>query len=225
MGVAAMSVAERMIDAVKAGDADALRAILAAEPQAATARAEGGDSPLLTALYHGRRDLAEVMLAHGRRPDAFEAAAVGDVDALRSAVDAEPDLVNRLSHDGWTLLHLAGFFRHVDAVRLLLERGADVGAVSSNPMRNTPLHAAMAGPLPVEGLRLLLDAGADVNARQHGGYTALQSAAQHGRIDLIDLLMDAGADPDAATDDGRRPVDMAKDEAVREHLRARGAAA
>jgi ankyrin repeat protein len=220
-----MSVAMRMIDAVKAGDADALRAILAAEPEAATVRADGGDSPLLTALYHGRRDLAEVMLAHGRRVDAFEAAAVGDLDVLRAALDAEPDLVNRLSHDGWTLLHLAGFFRHVDAVRLLLERGASVGAVSTNPMRNTPLHAAMAGPLPVEGLRLLLDAGADVDARQHGGYTALQAAAQHGRIDLVDLLLDAGADPDAATDDGRRPIDMARDEQVKAHLRSRGAAA
>jgi ankyrin repeat protein len=220
-----MSVAARMIDAVKAGDADALRTILAVEPAAATARVEGGDSPLLTALYHGRRDLAELMLAHGRRLDAYEAAAVGEVDALRAALDAEPDVVNRLSHDGWTLLHLAGFFRHADAVRLLLERGADAGAVSTNAMRNTPLHAAMAGPLPVEGLRMLLDAGADVNARQHGGYTALQSAAQHGRVDLIDLLLDAGADPDAATDDGRRPIDMATDPRVKAHLRARGAAA
>jgi ankyrin repeat protein len=220
-----MGVAARMIEAVKSGDADALRAILTGEPEAATARADGGDSPLLTALYHGRRDLAEVMLQHGRQLDAYEAAAVGDIDALRAALDAEPDAINRISHDGWTLLHLAGFFRHVDAVRLLLERGADVGAVSTNPMRNTPLHAAMAGPLPTEGLRLLIDAGADVNARQHGGYTALQSAAQHGRIDLIDLLLDAGADPDAATDDGRRPIDMAKDDAVKEHLRARGAAA
>lgn len=220
-----MSVATRMIEAVKAGDADGLRAILAGEPEAATARAEGGDSPLLTALYHGRRDLAEVMLAHGRRPDAFEAAAVGDMDALRAALDAEPDVVRRHSHDGWTLLHLAAFFRHVDAVRLLLQRGADVRAVSTNPMRNTPLHAALAGPLPIQGLRLLLDAGADVNARQHGGYTALQSAAQHGHIDVIDLLLERGADVNAATDDGRRPIDMAKEEHVREHLRARGAAA
>lgn len=220
-----MSVAARMIEAVKAGDADALRAILSGEPRAATARAEDGESPLLTALYHGRRDLAEVMMRHGRRLDAYEAAALGDAEALGAALDADPDAVNRVSHDGWTLLHLAGFFRHVDAVRLLLVRGADVAAVSTNPMRNTPLHAAMAGPLPVEGLRLLIDAGADVNARQHGGYTALQSAAQHGRMDLIDLLLDAGADPGAAADDGRRPVDMAKDEQVKAHLRGRGAAA
>jgi ankyrin repeat protein len=220
-----MSVATRMIEAVKAGDADGLRTILTGDAEAATAREEGGDSPLLIALYHGRRDLAELMLSHGRRVDAFEAAAVGDVDALRTALDADPTLASRLSHDGWTLLHLAGFFGHAEAVRLLLERGADPNALSTNPMRNTPLHAGLAGPLPMEGVRLLVDAGADVNARQHGGYTALHSAAQNGKVEIIDLLLDRGADPNAATDDGRRPIDLAKEEGVKEHLRSRGAAA
>lgn len=220
-----MSVATRMIEAVKAGDADGLRAILSGEAEAATARDEGGDSPLLIALYHGRRDLAEVMLSHGRRPDAFEAAAVGDVDTLRTALDAEPGLVSRLSHDGWTLLHLAAFFGHVDAVRLLLERGADANALSTNTLRNTPLHAGLAGPLPVEGVRLLVDAGADVNARQHGGFVPLHSAASRGVAEIIDLLLERGAGPNAAADDGRRPIDFAKEERVREHLRSRGAAA
>ena len=85
--------AAEVIEAVKAGDADALRALLERDPGAAHARADGGDSPLLVALYHGRRDLAELLLAHGRRPDAFEAAALGDMDRLRDALDAEPGAV------------------------------------------------------------------------------------------------------------------------------------
>ncbi|HLM66465.1 MAG TPA: ankyrin repeat domain-containing protein, partial [Longimicrobium sp.] len=197
------------------------------DPAAADARADGGDSPLLVALYHGRRELAEVLLAHGWRPDAFEAAALGDTHRLRAALDAEPSAVTRFSSDGWTLLHLAGFFGHVDAVRLLLERGAGANAVSVNGMRNTPLHAGVAGPAALEAARLLVGAGADVNARQHGGYTALHSAAQHGSIPLIDVLLDGGADPDLPAEDGRRAIDFARERGhgdAAAHLLARGAA-
>lgn len=218
----------QLMDAVKAGDADAVRRILAADPAAAHAREDDGESPLLMALYTGRRELADLLLAHGRRPDGFEAAALGDVERLRALLDAEPSAVTRISSDGWTMLHLAGFFGHVEALRLLLERGADVRAVSINTMRNTPLHATLAGPSGIAGARLLVQAGADVNARQHGGYTALHAAAQHGAIDVIDLLLDAGADLDPTADDGRRAVDFARERghaAAADHLVSRGAAA
>ena len=227
METQAASVAAEMIDAVRAGDADALRAILRRDPAAAGARADGGDSPLLIAMYHGRRDLAELLLEHGWQPDAFEAAALGHTERLRAALDAEPSAVTRFSNDGWTLLHLAGFFGHVEAVRLLLERGAGANAVSVNGMRNTPLHAGVAGPDPLGTARLLVAAGADVSARQHGGYTALHSAAQHGSIALMDLLLDRGADPNAAAEDGPRPIDFAREKGHAEavaHLVARGAA-
>lgn len=227
MSTDAADVVSEMIEAVKAGDADALRRIIQRDRAAAGARADGGDSPLLIALYHGRRDLAELLLAQGRQPDAFEAAALGDAERLQSLLDAEPSAVTRYSNDGWTPLHLAAFFGHADAVRLLLERGSDARAVSINAMRNTPLHAGLAGPRGMDVARLLVDAGAEVNARQHGGYTALHSAAQHGDTSLVDLLLDHGADPNQATEDGRRPVDFARERGHAEaaaRLVARGAA-
>ncbi|HEU0013879.1 MAG TPA: ankyrin repeat domain-containing protein, partial [Longimicrobium sp.] len=210
-----------------AGDADALRALLAEDAAAADARAENGDSPLLAALYHGRRDLAELVRGAGRTLDAHEAAALGDTERLRALLDADPGAVGRLTHDGWSMLHYAAFFGHVEAVRLLLARGADPNQLSTSAMRNTPLHAGLSGPLPAEGVRLLLEAGADVSVRQHGGYAPMHSAAARGSVQLMEMLRARGAETDPVADDGRRPVDFARERGHADAmawLRAHGAA-
>ena len=45
---------------------------------------------------------------------------------------------------------------------------------------------------------MLIAAGADVNATQHGGYTPLHEAAQHGDVEMVELFLSAGADPTIA---------------------------
>jgi ankyrin repeat protein len=66
--------------------------------------------------------------------------------------------------------------------------------------------------------RLLLDSGADVNAQGEGGFTALHAATQNGDEALARLLLERGADPGLAAEDGRLPVDLAQDSALREML-------
>lgn len=162
-------------------------------------------SDLLAAVYRGDDAARDAILAARRPSTVFEAAAVGDLDALRS-YDADPGAV---AEDGFTPLHLAAFFRHPEAVRVLLERGAPAGAVAANPMRVQPLHSAAAGG-DAECVRLLLDAGADVDARQEGGFVALHAAAQNGDSAMVEMLLAAGADPSLATDDGRTAAGLAR---------------
>lgn len=203
-----MTAAESLIDAIKRGDADALRAALAADPTVASRR-DAGPSAVLQAIYHGRRELLPLLLPHVPL-DVHEAAAVGDVDGLRRLVERDGSLVQRVATDGWTPLHLAAFFADAATVSLLLERGGDVAAVSVNSTANTPLHAAIAGRGDPEVIRLLVEAGADVNARGGGGWTPLHLAASRGDVALVEYLLVHGARAAEAGDDGRTAAEIAE---------------
>src|SRR6266542_5425219 len=103
-------------------------------------------SPILEALYQGRMDEAQALLAEQPELDVFEAAATGSNDRLAALLRDDPARATAWSPDGFTPLHLAAFFGHRDAVALLAERGADVGVVSRHEfVRVTPLHSAVAG--------------------------------------------------------------------------------
>jgi ankyrin repeat protein len=152
-------------------------------------------SDVLEAIYRGDAGEAE-RLAAGRELDVFESSALGHAERLRELLDEDPALANAWADDGFQPLGLASFFGHVDAARLLVERGAEVNSASRNPMKVMPLHSAAAAQDPVvryEVAKLLLEAGADPNARQQDEYTPLMAADQHGDQGLRDLLVEHGA--------------------------------
>ena len=80
-------------------------------------------SELLQAIYRGDRARADELLAGDPELDVFEAAAVGRTDRLRELLDQDPALANGWADDGFQPLGLASFFGHVEAARLLVERG------------------------------------------------------------------------------------------------------
>ncbi len=181
-----------IFDAIQSGDAGRVRAVLRADPAQASSRDGKGVSAVLNAQYRRRADLVDAVLEARPELDVFDAAALGHVERLRQLLDEEPDGAGAWSGDGFTPLHLAAFFAQQEAVALLLERGADVGAVARDPMEVQPLHSAVAGR-DAESVRLLLAAGADPDARQHGGWTPLMAARQHQDAEVERLLLDYGA--------------------------------
>jgi uncharacterized protein len=153
-------------------------------------------SELLQAIYRGDTARAEELLADQPELDVFEAAAVGKTERLRELLDQDPSLANAWAEDGFQPLGLASFFGHVEAARLLVERGAEVNSASRNEMKVMPLHSAAATPDPesrYELAKLLLEQGADPNARQQDEFTPLMAADQHRDERLGDLLLEHGA--------------------------------
>ncbi len=186
----------KIFESIKAGDVDAVRAAISDDPAAASTRDDNGLSAVRAALYAHKQDVADVLLEAKPELDVFDAAAAGDVDRLTELLDGDGDLVNAYSEDGYTPLHFAAYFSRGPAVRLLLDRGADVNAVSKNDMEVQPLHSAVAAKAR-EVVAALLLAGADVNARQHGGFTPLMAAEEHDDEEMVRLLQDHGAEESA----------------------------
>jgi ankyrin repeat protein len=151
-------------------------------------------SPVLLALYEGRREDVDRLRAESGELDLFEASALGDVDRLRELLDAGAD-PNEFAPDGFFALGLACFFKHPDAVRLLLDHGADVHQRARNEqIQVLPIHSAAANNGSVEIVRMLLDAGADVNVTQPGGFRAIDAARQEQNEQLERLLLERGAE-------------------------------
>jgi len=67
---------------------------------------------------------------------------------LTELLAEDPELVDAMSGDGFTPLHLAAFFGQADAVRLLLARGA-----TATPPRRRARRRATAAPRAGRGRR------------------------------------------------------------------------
>ncbi|HYI15313.1 MAG TPA: ankyrin repeat domain-containing protein [Thermomicrobiales bacterium] len=200
---------ERLIDAIKAGDDDRVRALLAADE--ALANAKHGELPVvMLAAYYGQRAVAQTLIDHGADVDIFAAAALNKADRLALLL-RDPGVINSHSHDGWTPLALAAHFGAHASARLLLAAGADLAVRSKNPTGNTPLHAAVAGKRH-EIVELLVDAGADVNAQDADGWTSLNLAAHEGIPETVSLLLAHSADPTIPANNGQTPVQTAERE-------------
>jgi ankyrin repeat protein len=141
-------------------------------------------------------------------PALVTAAGQGDVPRMAALLDAgeSPDTVYRRdleerSHAGsytrtllLPALHAAVSSGSIEAVRLLLERGANREALDEE-RQTAVVRAVDAGH---EGIvRLFLDYGADLDARDGSGCPVMRQAAAAGHAAIVRLLLERGADPEA----------------------------
>src|SRR5919109_2275557 len=154
-------------------------------------------SDVLEAVYTGKREEAE-RLAEGRELSIFEAAALGRTERVRQLLDEDPSRANAFGDDGFHPVGLACFFGHVEAAKLLMERGADVNALSRNDQIQTAaIHAAAASQTDettrFELVKLALEHGADPDLPQGSGFRAIDAARQNGDTRVEQLLIEHGA--------------------------------
>jgi uncharacterized protein len=154
-------------------------------------------SRLLEALYAGQDERVAELLATSPELDVFEAAAFGRTERLAELLGEDPARANAFGEDGFQPLGLACFFGHVEATRLLLERGADPNTLARNEhIQTNALHAAAASENKDEATRyelceLLLEHGADPEIAQGGNeFRAVDAARANGDDRLERLLLE-----------------------------------
>jgi ankyrin repeat protein len=210
-----MDPQERLVAAVKAKDAPAVRALLAGDAALVEATAPGGMGVLQLALYLRASQVVDALLAAGAQPDLFEAAILGDVARVRALVAKDRARLGAQGPDGACPLHLAAHFGRLDALRVMLNLGAPVDGYSGGVFGNTALHAAAAGA-QVHAVDALLAAGAKPDLPDKNGYSPAHVAAANGSVPILKALAAKGADLRARAPDGRTPLDFARERGMDE---------
>ena len=153
----------------------------------------GGWSPFVTPLWmaceKGHLEIVRLLVEAGADKD--KAKNSGETPLLVNEIAS----VSVVHGSGETPLYIASANGHLEVVRLLVEKGADMDKGRDNGL--TPLLAACyAGHLEI--VRLLVEAGADKDKVKNDGCTPLLVASITGHLEIVRLLIEAGADKDKA---------------------------
>jgi uncharacterized protein len=226
-----------LVDAVKAGNRDAVHKILAsaAGKSAVNTPENDGSTPLDWAVRGEDLETAKQLIAAGANVNAVNRYGVSPLSL--AAGNANGDMVEILLKagadaktvikEGETVLMAAARTGNPKAVRLLIEGGAVVNAREER-LGETALMWAVAENHP-EAAKLLIAQGADVNALTadlkytkdrfglegvltilpHGHWTPLHYAARQGSLDAAKVIVDAGADKNARDPDLSTPAIIA----------------
>lgn len=119
--------------------------------------------------------------------------------------------VNARNRAGETALHLASAVGSTDLVRILLDAGANVNALTEVE-RRTPLHLACLCD-HADVLKLLLNcATAELNSKDRYGDTPLHLAVKNGNAQLVRLLVRHGAKTEIRNLRGITPFQQLQEE-------------
>ena len=221
-----MSDTSAFFQAVQSGNASKVEALLDSDASLAGAKNDKGQSAVLLAVYTGRKEIRDLLLARGVALELHEAAAAGQLARVKQIVDQDAALANNVSPDGFPVFALAAVFGHRDVAEYLFANGADVNAVATNGTGYNALTGAVAsGHTSI--VAWLLANGANPNYRYGDGYSPLLTAAANGHLGIVSLLLASGADLHAKTNDGKTALSFAGERGhaeVTDFLRSHGAA-
>ena len=203
-----------LMEAVSAGNAAAVAALIEAGADVDETRSDGATAMHLAA-EHDVLELVEALLEAGASPTVRSrndvsplalAASNGNADIIARLLDHGAD-PNELTGEAQSALMLAANNGRPEAVRILLEHGADPNLAEAFRGQTALMWAAGNGN--PDAAKLLLEHGARIDAKSAAGFTALLFAARNSELEALQLLIEAGADVNAIAPDGTSAMNVA----------------
>lgn len=219
-------MSKEFLEAVCAGEIEKVKVLVAAEPGLVNTKNEQSQSAVLLAVYNGRKEIRDFLIASGATLALHEAAATGQLAGVKELVEQDPASAKSYSPDGFPILALAAVFGHFEVAKYLHSKGGDVNAAATNGTGYNALTGAVTSGHK-EMVAWLLESGANVNYRYGPGFTPLLAAAANGHLEIVKLLLAHGADLQAKSNDGKSSLAYAEERkhaAVAEMLRSKGLA-
>ena len=144
---------------------------------------------------------------NGFTQDIYDACRKGNVELIQQLSKINPDTVNTPNKSGYTPLIIAGYRNQLDAVKMLLDLGANVNAPSED---GTVLTAACYKSNTAL-VKLLLEYQADVQVKNNAGTTPLMFAIMAENEEIVKLLLAKKADINAMDNANKSVIEYAKD--------------
>jgi ankyrin repeat protein len=190
-------------EACRRGDLDAVRAWIAANPDAVDADDEHGWRPIFHAGLWRQEQVVRLLIESGAdlaAHDGYVLHYAGEVPNNKRIVSlllqyGALDAHVRPTDDLQRQFLVAVFLGDTTRARFLLRRYKYL-ATAPDGRGDQPIHhAARNGDTEI--VRLLVEHGADVNAKNSRSHTVLYCAGGHGHLDTVQMLLTAGVDVDA----------------------------
>jgi ankyrin repeat protein len=165
-----------------------------------------GVTPLALACTNGSGAMVERFLQAGAivgDKEFMECVRTGNLDAVKSMISREAHINAKEPREDQTALMWAAAEKHLDVLKTLIEKGADVRAHSRDGF-TALMFAVQQNDL--EAVKALLAAGANLNEATLEGDTPLLIAAESGYQQLGIYLLDQRANPNVADESGFAPL-------------------
>jgi ankyrin repeat protein len=224
-----------LIDAVKAGSVERVRALIKQRVDV-NAASPDGTTALHWAVKSNSRELAQLLIAAGAKANAanrygvtpLTLAATNGSGAIAGALLKAGASPNVTVGEGETILMAAARAGNVETIKVLVAHGADVNAAEQWQGQTALVYAAVENH--ADAVKVLVELGANVNVRSKklefpdfvfktagmiyavqpvGSWTPLMYAARDGAIDAVRALAAGGADLDAVDPDGTTSLTLA----------------